>query len=151
MQEQLLDNDLQPTKRRRDLLPVWIKVFIWIFMIFTLLVPVGLVFGLLGQNFNLALYGLETWQPVSVIGIFIMLLFALKGIVAFGLWTEKEWAANLALVDGILGVVVCLFVMVALPLISNGFRVSFRLELLFLIPYLVKIWRIKPTWITAQS
>ena len=44
----------------------------------------------------------------------------------------------------------CLFVMVALPLIFSEFRISFRLELLFLIPYLIKIWRIKPAWVAAQ-
>jgi hypothetical protein len=120
-------------------------------MIFILLIPVALVFGLMGKDFNLALYGFETWQPVSMGGVFIMLLFALKGIVAFGLWTEKYWAVNMTLMDGILGIVICLFVMVFLPLVSDEFRLSLRLELLFLIPYLIKMWRIKPVWARVQS
>lgn len=146
MHEQILDNDLQPEKRRRDLLPVWIKVFIWIFMIFTLVVPAGLVFGLMGEQFNLSLYGLETVQPVSVAGILIMLLYALKGIVAYGLWTEKAWAVNLALTDGVLGIAVCLIVMVLLPVLSHGANFKFRLEILILIPYLVKMWRLRAPW-----
>ena len=81
--------------RRRDLLPLWIKIFIWIFLIFGTILPVILILGIIGINFNLSLYGLETTQPLSLIGLLITILFALKGIVAFGLWMEKEWAIKM--------------------------------------------------------
>ena len=55
--------------RRRDLIPLWIKVFIWIFLVFGCFVPVGIVLGFLGLSFDLSLYGLETTQPFTVTGI----------------------------------------------------------------------------------
>jgi hypothetical protein len=80
------------TVKRRTLLPWWIKFFIWVFIIFGSFVPIGIVSGLLGINFHLSLYGLETNEPLSAIGIIISLLFLFKGITAYVLWTEKDWA-----------------------------------------------------------
>lgn len=135
--------------RRLDLLPLWIKVFIWIFLIFGTIVPVILVLGIIGINFNLSLYGLETTQPLSLIGLLITILFALKGIVAFGLWMEKEWAIKMAIIDGVVGIIVCIFMMAILPFIfaDNGVDITFRLEILFLIPYLLKMREINSKWV----
>ena len=76
---------------RKKLLPLWIKIFAWIFLIFSSLAPVMVVFGILGYRTQLALYGLETNEPFSVTGITIILLFIIKGITAFGLLKEKYW------------------------------------------------------------
>lgn len=151
MNEDILDEHQlgNSNLRRRDLLPTWIKVFVWIFLIFGAIVPVVLILGIVGMDFNLSMYGLETTRPISLIGIFITFLFALKGFVAFGLWTEKEWAVNLAITDAILGIIVCVFVMVILPFISNsgGMNINLRLELIPLIPYLIKMRKIKIAWL----
>lgn len=143
------DHQMEPSNlRRRDLLPTWIKVFVWIFIVFGAVVPVALIMGLLGMTVNLALYGLETLTPFSLIGMLVIALFGLKGIVAFGLWTEKEWAVNLAIIDAIIGILICICVMV-FPIIDNsgGFNISFRIELLLLFPYLIKMRKIKSEWI----
>jgi len=146
LDEQQLENS---NLRRRDLLPTWIKVFTWIFLIFGAIAPLVPIMGIMGVGFNLSLYGLETMNPISLIGIFITCLFALKGVVAFGLWTEKEWAVNFAIIDAIIGIIVCVFVMIILPFLinSNGMKISLRLELIALIPYLLKMRKIKPEWI----
>ncbi|MEM9337494.1 MAG: hypothetical protein AAGA66_02115 [Bacteroidota bacterium] len=112
---EIIDSDLSTTKeRRRKLLPIWIKIFLWIFMVFGAIVPVGLVLGAMGIDFNLALYGLETTNALSITGLLIILFFAIKGTVSFGLWTEKDWAVNLAIIDAIVGIVACSFVMLVL-------------------------------------
>jgi len=109
MENIILDNSIETTwQRRRALLPTWIKVFTWIFLIFGILTPFCLVLGIVGYQFNLSLYGMDTMQPITLIGILIMSLFALKGTVAFGLWTEKIWAVNLAIIDAIIGIVICI-------------------------------------------
>lgn len=42
----------KPYNRRRDLLPVWMKICCWIFMIMAALAPVAFVLGaLFGMNF----------------------------------------------------------------------------------------------------
>ena len=116
--------------------------------------PFALIIGIMGHQFELSLYGLDTTQPFSSIGILLMLLFTLKGIVALGLWTEKRWAVNLAIIDAIVGIVICLILTFASPLMTVdeghvGF--SFRIELLILIPYLLKMRKIKPDWMERKT
>jgi len=148
-----LDNESPPIlERRRKLLPRWIKVFLWIFMVFGVISPIGLVFGLFEINFQLALYGIETINPLSITGLTIILLFAIKGAVSYGLWTEKDWAISLAIMDSIIGIIACLLVMFVLPFFieHNGFTFSLRLELLVLIPYFLKMKKIKTEWETRK-
>jgi hypothetical protein len=139
-EEQIVNNNL----RRRDLLPTWIKVFTWIFLIFGAMTPVILILGVMGINVNISLYGLETNQPLSLLGIAIIILFAIKGIVAFGLWTEKEWAVNMAMTDAGIGITVCALVMIILPFI-------FRFEFVISILYLVKMIQLKPEWLQRSE
>ena len=146
-EEQLLLEPLlnELPSRRRFLLPTWIKVFVWIFMIMGSIVPFGILAGIFGGNFQIALYGLTSYSPLSPLGLFLSFLFLLKGITAFSLWTEQNWAIDLAIVDAIIGIVVCVIVMVVLPFqnIRSGFSFNFRLELVLLIPYLIKLQRIR--------
>lgn len=149
-ENQVLDSGFvtpQSNKRRRSLLPWWIKTFTWIFMIFGTVAPIGLLLGLLGFQFQISFYGIETNNPLSMIGIILIGTFLLKGITAFGLWTEKDWAIVLGQIDAIFGICFCIFVMFISPMISNlGFKLTFRLELLLLIPFLIKLGKIKNDW-----
>ncbi|WP_148041207.1 hypothetical protein [Rufibacter immobilis] len=140
---------LQETKsRRRDLLPWWIKTFTWLFMLMAAVVPIGVVMGLMGLSFTMSLYGFETTNPISPTGIALTLLILFKGVTAYGLWTEKDWAVRLGIIDAIIGLVACGVAMFVLPLVdrSEGFVLNFRLEPILLILYLLKLQKIKPTW-----
>lgn len=151
MENTILDANLtkhENSKRRRSLLPWWIKIFIWIFLILGLLAPIGLVFGFFGIQFQISLYGFTTNEPLSIDGLYLIGLFLLKGITAFGLWTEKDWAITLGQIDAILGIVLCIFMSVIYPFINirTGFHFTFRLELILLIPFLIKLLKIKSEW-----
>ena len=139
--------DIVGTKRRKTLLPLWIKIFVWIFLVFGAITPIGLIFGILGYEVELSLYGLETVEPLSISGICILAAFLLKGIVSYGLLTEKKWAIILGIIDAILGFTICLFLMIY-PIIfsDSGINFTFRLEIIFLIPYLIKMIKIKSEW-----
>ena len=65
---------------------------------------------------------------------------------------EEKYAINLAMADAILGIVICGVVMMY-PLFDgqNGFKVNFRLELILLIPYLVKLVNLKAKWTAASD
>lgn len=144
----LIDSELQLNlKKRKQLLPLWIKIFAWIFIVFGLVVPIGIILGVLGYNFQISLYGFETTGPISLIGIALSILFLLKAVVAFGLITEKDWAIKLAIVDAIIGILVCIYAMVY-PIINPqpGLNASLRLELIALIPYLLKMKKIQFEW-----
>lgn len=149
-QEQLLLEPLlkDSTIKRRALLPLWIKVFIWLFMITGGISLLGPIAGLLSVSFQVSLYGLESNDPLSPIGLLVSFLFLFKGMVAYGLWTEKDWAVNLGIADAILGITVCCLTMLVLPFVDEeaGFTLNLRLELALLIPYLIKLQNIKAAW-----
>jgi F0F1-type ATP synthase membrane subunit a len=131
--------------RRRKLLPIWMKVFVWIFMIMGAFAPLILLFSASGGTASLALYGLETTDPYSNIGLSLCALFILKGPVAYGLWSERNWAVKLAIGDAVLGILICIAVTLE-PLYGHQTSYSFRLELVVLIPYLLWLLKIKRPW-----
>src|SRR5882757_5822590 len=87
--ENLLDDVIHENShlvRRRTLLPWWMKIFIWIFIVMGGLSIVVFIIGLLGRQVSLSLYGLETNHPFSFTGILLMAVFLLKGVASYGLW-----------------------------------------------------------------
>ncbi|MGZ3755548.1 MAG: hypothetical protein ACXVAY_16815 [Mucilaginibacter sp.] len=130
-------------KRRRALLPWWMIGCSWIFFLVAAMMPVAVVFGLLKLNFEISLFGLITDNPVSLIGLFLMLLFSFKGVTAFGLWTEKDWAIGLAKIDAVVSFVICCVVMVYSLFTPIK---SIRLELILIIPYYYKLNNIQYDW-----
>ena len=147
-QVDLLSTDLQVNiPRRRLLLPWWVKIFVWIFLVFGAIVPVAFVFALLGYKYQISLYGVDTDMPFSLTGFSLLTIFLLKGFTAFSLWMSKDWAINLGLVDAALGIAICVYVMFISPFFeTNGFVLHLRLELLLLIPYLLWLRKIKSSW-----
>ena len=134
--------------RRRELLPTWVKIFIWIFMIFGFMSPVIVVLAILGYQPNLSLYGIGTTDTFSLLGILLVLLFLLKGAVSYGLWMEKGWAINLAIGDAIIGLVICAMVMFSPLLFSSlGMNHNVRLEIIPLYFYFKKMTNIKERWL----
>ena len=146
-QTDLLTNELIQINAvpRKKLLPLWIKIFTWIFLIFGAFVPIILILGIMGYSAQLSLYGLETNKPFSLIGIIITLLFIIKGVTAFGLLKEKYWAIKIGISDAIIGITICTFIMLY-PIINTDAKFSFRLELVALIPYLLAFLKIKNDW-----
>lgn len=140
------DNSKKAIKRRRDLLPIWIKIFTWIFLIFGIISIIIPILGLFLEKVDLSLYGLSTTSAFSPIGIAIVLLFLFKGIVAYGLWFEKKWAVQFAIIDAIIGIVVSSYVMIIQPFIDGTRNFNIRLELVALIPYLMKMRKIQKQW-----
>lgn len=119
--DNILDDNFQNKlfTRRRDLLPMWMKIFCWIFMIMGFTLPFGFILGLLGMKFSLAFFGLETNEPFSIVGIILLVIFTLKGIAAFSLWTEKDWAIKIGRADAIVGIILCVFMMVIFPIFDQ--------------------------------
>ena len=132
---------------RKKMLPVWIKIFTWIFLVISVFAPIVFVLGLVGYNAQLALHGLETNEPLSTIGIIITTIFIIKGITAFSLLKEKDWAIKVGIVDAVIGIIICTLLMLY-PIINSDAKFSLRLELAALIPYLIKLLKIKTQWET---
>lgn len=135
-------------KRRRALLPWWIKFFCWLFMLFGLLAFVCLILGIIGFKTALSFYGFETTEPFSLNGVIVILVAIFKGFTAFSLWFEKDYAVKLGKIDALIGIVLCTISMFVLPFLQNNFGISIRLELALLIPYLIKLNKIQKEWET---
>ncbi|WP_210466338.1 hypothetical protein [Rufibacter roseolus] len=148
--EDLVDTkSLEEVKgRRRDVLPWWMKIFTWIFLLSGFLIPIGLVLGLLGYSFSVSLYGFGPTDPFSLLGLSLMILYLFKGVSAYGLWTEKHWAIRLGMVDASIGLAASIAAMFVLPLVdrSEGLILNFKLNPLLLGLYLWKLQKIKPYW-----
>jgi hypothetical protein len=143
------------TGRRRKLLPWWMKVFIWIFMftgasgiVVVLLEAIGspIHFWFVSES---SIYGMQTFERFSLLGIFISTLIIFKGYTAFAMWTEKKPAIKLGLIDAVVGIIVCIIMMIVKPvfaLVDGIWQMNLRFEILFLVPYLIKCWRIRKAW-----
>lgn len=132
--------------RRRDLLPTWIKIFLWIFLIGGAVAAGLLIAGSLITQTSLSLYGMNANHPYSMTGLLICSLFLFKGIVAYGLWFEQKWAPQAAIADAIIGIAVCLVMMAIIPFMYPSISFTLRLELIPLYFYLKKMQSIKKTW-----
>ena len=132
---------------RKQLVPKWIKVFGWLFIIFGILVPIiGIFAAVSGATSGFSLYGLETTGSVfSPKAILIMALFIAHGACAFGLLFGKPWGVISCIILAYISSAICVYSMV----MGNGSTV--RLELLVLIPYLVKLHKLMPAWASGKN
>ncbi|MDQ1096398.1 MULTISPECIES: hypothetical protein [Chryseobacterium] len=136
----------QPNARRK-LLPVWIKIFIWIFIVMgTIAVFLPLKGLMFSDHTNLSIYGIESTQMYSPAGIFVISLIVFKGIVAYGLWFEQEWAVKAAIADAGLGIAICVIMMFFIPFTVDHISFTIRLELIPLYFYFKKMRQIQNIW-----
>ncbi|MCF7569450.1 hypothetical protein L3X37_13935 [Sabulilitoribacter arenilitoris] len=133
-------------KRRRKLLPWWIKIFCWIFMFFGIMAFICLILGFTNIKPSLSFYGFESNEPFSLIGLLVISIGILKGITAFALWFEKDFAIKIGKIDAIVGIVLSIISMLVLPFLKEGFSITIRLELALLIPFLIKLNKIQKEW-----
>jgi len=141
----------KPLIIRRKLLPWWIKTFCWIFMIMGVCGIASLIGNLFIENIDLSIYGFSSNTAYSVIGFFIIAIMIFKGLTAYLLWFEKENAILIGKIDAILGIVICIVSMFAIPFISENSHFNFRLEILLLIPYYLKLNKIEYEWDNLES
>ncbi|AZA55098.1 hypothetical protein [Chryseobacterium sp. G0201] len=132
--------------RRRSLLPVWIKIFTWFFLIGGAIAVLILICGSFLTNISLSLYGIQTQHPYTLTGFLISILFIFKGIVAYGLWFEQQWAPKAAIIDAIVGIIICGIMMFIIPFTVSNISFTLRLELIPLYFYLIKMQKIKKSW-----
>lgn len=132
--------------RRRSLLPIWIKIFTWLFLIGGAVAIGILICGFFLTNINLEIYGIQASHPYTLTGFSISILLIYKGFVAYGLWFQEKWAPRTAIIDGIMGIAICIIMMIIIPFTHSNINFTIRLELIPLYFYLQKMQKIKPIW-----
>lgn len=147
MNDLLEENYLvDPIAYRKKLLPLWIKIFAWLFLVCGVVAIPIFILSFFVADINLALYHIETNDPHSLQGIIVNALFLLKGMTAYGLLWAKKWGVQLAITDAVTGIVVCIAVIFLPDSFSGTTGVSFPLELVVLVLYLIKMLKIKDDW-----
>ena len=131
---------------RRELLPIWIKIFCWLFMLMGGISLFCLVYGAFGNEADLAFYGLKTSNPISATGLIIIAVMAFKGFTAYSLWFEKDNAIVLGKIDAVIGIVLCVISMFVMPFIEEDGGVVIRLEMFLLLPYIMKLNSMEYEW-----
>jgi len=131
---------------RRALVPTWIKVFGWLFIIMgATLLPMGVVFELLGLAVSYSMFGLSfVGSPLHPTAIFISSIIMALAVSAYGLLFGRSWGLRACLVTGYAGLVICVVSMCYGMFFMGDFTI--RLEPLVQIPYLIRLHRMKPQW-----
>lgn len=134
---------LPPNKERRKLLPWWVKISIWYFMViglFICLVPIYLYLQF-SSEIVIDYYGFRSNNPVSLTGLCVIAIALLNGLTALALWLGKPWAVKLAIFQGITCALILLINWVAKPYFTFS-----NLSYLLLIPYIYKMFMIRKDW-----
>jgi hypothetical protein len=150
LQSQFDEFDKPPVIRRK-LLPWWIKTFCWIFMILSACAASSLIINLFVPNVNLSFYGFSSDTAYSGTGLFIIAIMLLKGFAAYSLWFEKSNAIMIAKIDAVCGIAICIASLFILPFSAGKDHFSFRLEILLLIPYYMRVNKIEYEWDNLET
>lgn len=138
--------------KRRDLLPRIIKFFCWFFMVSAVLSLVILILSLVTHGTDLSSRS-SIFKITFKQGSYIAFTFALlKGFVGWALWTEKKWAVRVAKIDAVLSILLWVYSILVSPILSTGpIALNIRIEILALIPYLIKLINMQSKWESAES
>lgn len=134
-------------KYRKTLIPKWIKVFGWIFLVMGCMIPlIPIISPLLNQPASYEIFGLKyQGSPFAPMAILISTIVLSLSVSAYGLLFGKNWGVNACLITGYLGMAICIFTMVYYGVTEH--LIEFRLELLLQIPYVRKLHKIRTDWL----
>ena len=132
---------------RKQLVPIWIKIFGWFFMVAAVLIAPYMIWSFIaGADVAIELFGVSYAGPAAHPYAFIAFaLFAFLGITAYGLLFGKDWGVTGCLVNGYLGVAICILTIV----LSGGTNI--RAEPIVHFFYLRRLHKIRKPWSDMKS
>lgn len=142
---------LTMTDYRKKLIPKWIKFFGWLFLIMgaaVFIVPIFWVFN--KESMHFMLFGLEHYgSPFEPTALLISALLLFNSIAAYGLLFAKDWGVKVCMAAGWVVLGICVLTMAYGLFALNELYI--RLELIVLIPYLLKLREIAPRWMSVAN
>ena len=137
--------------RRRALVPLWIKIFGWLFLLMGAAVPIlPITTAVSGNPASYQILGLSyvgsPYHPMALLISGIVLALAVS---AYGLLFGKPWGLKACLITGYGGVALAVATMAYSLFALN--TLTLRLELIAQIPYLIKLNELKPLWSEPAS
>ena len=137
-------------KLRKKLVPLWIKIFGWLFIVMGISLPLlPIVTTFMHRPAAYMIFGLQyQGSPFHPMALFISAIILSLAVSAYGLLFGKPWGLNACLVTGYGGIAICLLTM-AYSIFALS-TLTIRLELVLQIPYLLKLRRIRPFWLQNE-
>ena len=131
---------------RRSLVPVWIKIFGWVFIAMAVLsIPLMLWGAIAGENVRFELFGFTYEGPALHPYAFAMVtLYLFMGMTAYGLIFRRDWGVTGCLANGYIGVALCIISMI----LSGGTNI--RVEPIIQLFYIRRLHKIRREWETAS-
>lgn len=136
---------------RRNLLPTWVQVFCWLFLVAGTLAPTVLIARFFySAPMHFALFGWEhEGSPFDPYSLLILGYFVASGIAAYGLLRGKLWGWAAGATLGSIGLALSLASLAHARQAEGGFY--FSLEPLLQIPFLYVLWRIRAAWLSGAA
>ncbi|MBL4831118.1 MAG: hypothetical protein JKY55_14685 [Aliivibrio sp.] len=138
-------------KYRQSLVPLWIKVFGWLFVG---LAPVAIIsflianFTMSGQT-NIDFLGFKLTSLELTPNLIAIIVFgSYFAFCTYGLLKGKSWAVNTGLVNGYLGLGLCLYYIISH---SSSDSLTLRFEPFLQIPFLIVMHSIRKRWSDAKN
>lgn len=140
------DTNNDKSQARKALIPLWIKIFGWLFIVMGALVPFLFIGSLIfGFSASYTMFGLEyEGNAKALMPLVISTVILINGLCAYGLLFGKDWGLTACIVFGYIGLLLTLGTML-FEMIFNG-SMMIRLEPIIQIPYLVKLHKLKAHW-----
>ena len=134
-------------RARRNVLPTWIKVFSWMFLLIGGAVPMVVVVGLIRRTtISVALFGFQySGSALDLEGLLLAGMLAGCGVTAYGLLWGRSWGQFAAIATGWAGLALC----IASVFVRPGLNIP--LEPFLLIPFVVAMHRRKAAWNEAAG
>jgi hypothetical protein len=124
-------------ERRRAIMPLGLKIYVWIGMVTGVLIFISPFITALGRRPEDAVPLRYTWLLIAVTAPFGAAIF----MMTFFLWSEVKWAIKFNWVTGAFWLFcVCLGFLVG----DQGFR--YLISFSFLVPYWIWLYRIQEKW-----
>ena len=129
---------------RKKILPIWIRFFSWIYLVFILAPFTYLGVIIMDEDFRFRAFGFVYYgSEFNLIGLLIVLILAMASIVAYGILWGKDWAINVGILYSIIALLMS-FSSIYLNII-NGVT-KYNLEPFLLVPLLIILIKKKKTW-----
>ena len=136
---------LRREPERWKLLPRWIRVFSWFFLLALVAIPVLHVAGIFYKGpMSFMIFGFNhSGAPSDPPALAIQAVLGLLGVAAFGLLWGKPWGLNAGVAAGVLGLGA---VAVSTVLAWSSGRFVLQFEPFFQVPFLIALARRRPAW-----
>lgn len=135
-------------KKKWQLLSNWYKTIILLYAFLSPIAFITICLSFFTKNIPLSLYGISSSSQFSSTGLFILSLILVKAVVGCSFIIGHNKAPIIGLIDSAVGIICCLFIGFIFPFFNQkeSIDIVFRVELLILIPFLLKSFKIRKSW-----